>query len=95
MKERACPLGRAMLLAHACPLGLAMLLIHAAPPHRVAQAETIWFTLAFRVSLCFWFTLPFWFSPFPLFFALPTSPERHRREMGGSSAPSIAEHPQA
>ena len=24
MKERACPLGRAMLLAHACPLGLAM-----------------------------------------------------------------------
>jgi hypothetical protein len=42
-----------------------------------------------------WFTLPFWFSPFPLFFALPTSPERRQREMGGSSVPSIAEHPQA
>jgi hypothetical protein len=33
MKERACPLGRAMLLAHAYPSGLAMFLIHAAPPH--------------------------------------------------------------
>jgi hypothetical protein len=40
MKERACPLGRAMLLAHAYPSGLAMLLVHAAPPHRVSQAET-------------------------------------------------------